>query len=141
MNPTHAIITFSKVHHLVTEDQAMKISMLPPDGEAMIDGKPPLIKRNNVADIITIEQYYRNFPQKKDQQSLLPKNDPKLLEAKGIDGIIRDTNSVFALEQIKKGLEKYIKSFKYKGTDAPQGIIDQINKKIKLIQNNETSIS
>lgn len=151
---SHAIITYSKIHHLVTEDQAIKISMLPPDGEAMLDGQ--LLKRNNIADIITIENYYKNFPQKKDQQSLLPQNDPKLLEERplGINGVIRQTNNVFALDQIARGIKKYMSSTEsnpvrpngkdarwFKGTNSPQEILDQINKKIRLIQNYDLSKS
>lgn len=138
MNYTHAIITYSKVHHLITGSQAKAISLLPPDGEAMLNGQ--LLKRNNVADILTIDEYYRNFPQKRLQ--VQGYKDLTLPAGKGIDGIIR-SSSVKALEEMKKGLENYLNSSEqnpiapngkdkrwHKGTEEPVELLLKIQNKI-----------
>ena len=147
MNPTHAILTYSKIHYLVNKDQAETAAMLKAGDERMIGGN--LIKGSNISDIITIEKYYETFPEKRPPQMNM--FDPKKLERPmGINGIIRETNSVFALEQIAKGIKKYMASTEknpvmpnskdprwFKGTDNPGEILEKIENKIKSIKLNQ----
>ena len=55
------IITFSKVHHKITQEQRDAI-MKPSFSEADINGQ--LVKVNNIADILDEQKYFETYPNK-----------------------------------------------------------------------------
>lgn len=146
-NKTHAIITYSKIHYLVTADQANTASMLKKDEERKFDGN--LIKGSNISDIVTLDKYYETFPDKRPAQSLF-RNDPKLFEQKKFN---IENLTIKGLEQLIKGLGKYISSTEqnpimpngkekrwYRGTQEPIELFEKFTKILKQKQN-ETTLS
>lgn len=128
---THALITYSGIHYLINQEQYNKFLTKGREDEIIIDGC--IVKVKNVGDPITIEKYYETYPNKRPpKQNLFNPNEA--VKALGIQGLIKQTSDVFALEQMSKGLMKHINGPNYKGTDGPHELLDQINKKIKLIQ-------
>ena len=133
---THAIVTYSGVHYLITEDQAKRYAQKRLDEEVIVDGC--ILKMKNVADILTIDKYYETYPKKRDNQV-----NPILLEGKPFNP---ETASKKGLEEMIKGLGKYISSTKenpiyhkgenpvwYKGTQEPVELFEKLTKKLEAI--------
>lgn len=63
---THAVITYSKVHYLLTQSQWEALEVMEPDHEIKLEGG--YVKAANIADRMTIEKYYETFPQKRPEE-------------------------------------------------------------------------
>jgi len=122
------IITYTGVHYVVEEEQALKIAELPHDGEAYLNGS--LIMRKNIADILTLEKYYETHPNKRP----LIVDNYKFLDGMGYTGIIKKVGKGKAMKSMIKGLENYITSDNYKGTEAPKELLSLM--KTYAIQDN-----
>lgn len=63
---THAVITWTKVHYLLTQSQWDALQLMEPDSEIQIDGG--WLKANNIADRLTIDKYYETYPDKRPEE-------------------------------------------------------------------------
>lgn len=104
---THAVITYSGIHYLITAIQYEKMSKMGKDDMVELEGN--IVKGANIADIITIQVYEKNFP-KKFQNNNIP--EYKNLSGMGMDGIINNTNDLQAIEQMIIGIKRAITKMK-----------------------------
>lgn len=63
---THAVITWTKVHYLLTQSQWDLLATMEPSDEIMVEGS--YLKPNNIADRLTIEKYYEAYPAKRPEE-------------------------------------------------------------------------
>jgi hypothetical protein len=142
---THAVVTYTKVHYLITEEQAMKIGQQSMDAEFYLDGN--LVKMKNIADILTIDKYREAHGTKYlDMMGVIARKgqaemfEQKILEDKKIDV---STYSINGLKQVIVGLKRYIDSTEenpivniegkkawYQGTDAPLKELERLEAKL-----------
>lgn len=59
---THAIVTFTKSHHLITQKQFDAITQMSAGEQFLVDGN--LIKTNNIAEILEMSKYRDAYPDK-----------------------------------------------------------------------------
>jgi hypothetical protein len=60
---THAIITFSGVHYLITAEQELALRSKGNNEDIIINGNTLRVK--NISDILTLEKYYETYPDRK----------------------------------------------------------------------------
>lgn len=64
MNKTHVIVTFSKTYLQITEDEYNLVLSLK-DGASFKSSDGQVIKGSAIAELITIEEFYTKFPDKR----------------------------------------------------------------------------
>jgi len=60
------IITFTKSHHFITEEQNEKLKHLSLTDKIEIDGC--WVAMSNIAEVLTIEKYYQEYPDERPQE-------------------------------------------------------------------------
>ena len=116
------VITYTGIHHEINEGQAIEIAKLETDGEIFIGGN--MLKRKNIADIVSMNKYYESYPNKR------PAYVDKYKDFMGI-GMGYNIKKVpyNALLEIKKGLEKHICN---NGGEKAKELLKKLNLKIEL---------
>lgn len=122
---THAIVTYTGVHYLITAEQAQKYGQKRLDDEVIVDGC--ILKMKNVADILTIEKYYEAHPNKRPPQTNI--FQPLLAEPR-VDPI----STGKGLREMIIGLKKFIAGPKYMGTQAPVELLAKWENKLAEIK-------
>ena len=126
MNQTHAIITYSKTHYLITDEQNNDLMEKTLDDILLVDGNA--IKVRNIAEVMTISKYYESYPDKRPQRI----DEFKNLDGMGFGGVIANSRET-ALKGIIKGLKRYIESDKYQGTEAPKELLKVAEQRLASI--------
>lgn len=104
---TYAVVTYTGVHYLITENQESQLRNLGLNDEIDIDGN--IVKMKNIADILTIQKYYETYPDKKpDPRFNLPDYNPPQ-KSRTKDQRIKEQNSLL------KGLKDELDMAKFKG--------------------------
>lgn len=133
----HIIRFHDKSKRTISQRQAEQLIEASVSGVNGITVGGGYIAFNSIAKILPENEYYDQYPQERPLQ--LPQFENKAL---GMGGVIRETNSVKALDHMIRGIKKHMRSVLFRGTDRPQNLVDQMETKIKLIQqNNEATIS
>lgn len=128
MEKTHAIITYTGVHYLITPEQHEALKQLRLEGDIKIDNNT--IKARNIADILTIQKYYETYPDKRPPLVDRYKN----IQGMGMEGIVKNSHTKM-LEQIAKGLRKHIGSKNYQGSDAPLTLLRMATTRMEVREN------
>lgn len=125
MKKTHVILTVSGNHYFLNKKQTEKLfSLRGKNATIEIDGQTIMVRR--ISEIMTIDEYYRNHPEKR-----VP--DYKRLEQMGLGIIKKARNNKKAIIGMKKGLESYVNSAMYQGTENAIKLIDFANKRLAEI--------
>ncbi|MBU0879878.1 hypothetical protein KKH00_03665 [Patescibacteria group bacterium] len=122
---THAIITFTKSHHLITAEQELMLRGLDLGREIEVDGNR--IKANNIAEILTIEKYYETYPDKRVAEVPLFKSLPEPILSEDQIKI----KQVKRLRLMIRGINKYIAGNFYQGTDKSKKILEFMQSKLE----------
>lgn len=101
MQYSHAIITYSGVHYLITAQEEELLRNKKLGDEFEIEGST--IKVNNIADVLTTQKYYETYPDKRPPVT----NRLKELPGIGMGGLIQ-TSREKALKGITGGLKKFL---------------------------------
>jgi len=123
---THAIITYSGAHYLLTADQ--EEALRPKSLDESIELEGSIIPVRSISEIMSIGKYYETFPNRKP----IPMDRYRELPALGFDGVI-SISRAGAVKGIIKGLKNYIESDKYKGTEAPKKLLEMAEKRLAEI--------
>ena len=67
---TYAVISFTGSHYLITQDQEKKLSMINKNDNIDINGA--IVRGSNIAEIIPIQEYYKQYPEKRPEQTPQP---------------------------------------------------------------------
>jgi len=129
MNYTHAIITYSKIHYLLTAEKQNELLDKRADEIIMIDGSP--VKVNNICDILTISKYYEAYPDKRPPVT----NRFKEVPGMGFGGLL-NTSRETALKGIIGGLKNFLSG---KGEDeckASRELLSTAEKRLMQVNNN-----
>ncbi len=105
---THVIMTYSKIHYKITEEQAIEAASLQNNEERSIAGN--LIRRANISDIVTMEKYYETFPNRRPTMSDMYKKLP----TGGFETLVKNSPDR-ALRGFIAGLQRHINK-----TDTPE---------------------
>jgi len=102
---THAVITYTKVHYLITDEQNRKLQNCRLDDEIELDGCQ--VKVKNIADVLTLSKYYEVYPDKRPQYV----DKYKQLPGMGYKGIIKRAPG-YAVQEMIKGIKKFLSNKK-----------------------------
>lgn len=113
MTYTHAIITFTKSHHLITEVEHGLLYMLgAKDVFETADGSR--ITGSNIAEVIPIGKYYELYPEKKPAREVVDVNqlllEQGMVEQAVTSKEIISRSSVKGLREMMKGFLKFGKA-------------------------------
>ncbi len=123
---THYIITYTGSHYGITAQQENKLQTMKSTSKLDIDGNTVIV--SSIAEVMTREQYYKTFPDKRPPSLDIYKDQ----EGMGMEGIISASRKD-ALKGLFKGLNSYINSDKYQGTKAPIELRNKIQIRLDSI--------
>ena len=84
---------------------------------------------SNVAKLLPIQEYYQQYPNKKPTTTTKFKDYPQASFSK--------SKRIKFLNAIVSGIEKYIASPGFKGTDSPKKLIEKILFRIRVVEGEE----
>jgi hypothetical protein len=64
---THVVKTFTGGHYHITAEQEIRLRSLSENQNIEIDGS--IVKGKNIAEVVTTEKYYEQYPQKRPEHS------------------------------------------------------------------------
>ena len=123
---SHVIMTWNKTEHFITQKQHNIVINLGLQDKIIVDGN--LIFGKSIAEILTLDNFYKNFPDKRPQQELKP------FDFKTIS----QTMNGFSKERRKKALESMRSGFLtvFNGeptTSSAKSILKDMNFRIDTI--------
>lgn len=105
---TNVIITFTKSHYFITDQQNERLKKLSLTDKIEINGN--MVSIGNIAEIQTIEEYYKQHPEKEWQE---PRNAFK--ENYGDIDLNKTINRPNAIKGIIRDLKQFIAEQEFKG--------------------------
>lgn len=113
------IVTFSKVHHKITEEQLEQINSSK-SSDFEINGS--LVKQNNIADILTEKKYFETYPEKREEA---PRDDFQRNYSEFNKQIRKPTGK--ARELMKKGFLDATIGLGYSKEEAEKKFVEYID--------------
>ena len=121
---SHVIITYTKAHYFITPMQEERLKSLGQDDIIEIDDNK--IKGRNIAEVMTTKKYYETFPEKK-------QNDLPLFISSERQPMSKERYT-HAIKSMIRGINGYINSPRYQGTDKPIKLRTQMEEKLKAAE-------
>lgn len=101
---THVLITYSKSTYFLTKNQEAKLKYIGLNDTIEIDGNK--IKGANIAEIIKIEEYYKQHPQKREEHTNYTFEEFKSYQTTKIEPVTKEKR-IRALRSMIKGFKEY----------------------------------
>lgn len=119
---THVIITYSKIHYFITQEEHDRLQDLGFDQAIVVNGNT--IMGRNISDVMTTQKYYETFPDKVPDTIRYPRDDK-------YQSLPERTSSKNGLASLIRGIKSYVDESTSRGEKPvnAQAIMDRMVKK------------